>query len=120
MWALRAILIVAVVICVIAFAFYNTSQDQTVDVNLIWVKYIGVPLITVVFWAFVAGTVVSLFLFISIYIRQTVLIRSGRRQIRALETEVTVLRNRPIEESADLLSDSGGGGNQNRATFADD
>ena len=120
MWALRAILIVAVVVCVIAFAFYNTSQNQAVDVNLIWVKYVGVPLITVVFWAFVAGMVVSLFLFISVYIRQGVLIRGGRRQIKALETEVTVLRNRPIEESADLLSDNSDGSKQSRSTFADD
>ncbi len=103
MWALRAILIAAVVIVVVAFAYYNSSQTQTVSVNLIWAKYVNVPLITVVFWAFVAGVVVSLFLFISVYIRHSVQLRSARRRIKALEGEVTILRNRPIEESADLL-----------------
>jgi uncharacterized membrane protein YciS (DUF1049 family) len=120
MWALRAILIVAVVVCVVAFAFYNTSEDQTVNVNLIWVKYVGVPLITVVFWGFVAGMIVSLFLFVSVYIKQSVQIRAGRRRIRSLESEVTVLRNRPIEESADLLKDIGDDRPSSRSTFADD
>lgn len=103
MWALRAILIAAVVVVVVAFAYYNSSQTQTVSVNLIWAKYVNVPLITVVFWAFVAGVVVSLFLFISVYIRHSVQLRSARRRIKSLEGEVTILRNRPIEESADLL-----------------
>jgi uncharacterized membrane protein YciS (DUF1049 family) len=103
MWALRAILIAAVVVVVVAFAYYNSSQTQTVSVNLIWAKYINVPLITVVFWAFVAGVLVSLVLFISVYIRHSVQLRSARRRIKALEGEVTILRNRPIEESADLL-----------------
>lgn len=103
MWALRAILIAAVVVVVVAFAYYNSSQTQTVSVNLIWAKYINVPLITVVFWAFVSGVVVSLFLFISVYIRHSVQLRAARRRIKALEGEVTILRNRPIEESADLL-----------------
>lgn len=103
MWALRAILIAAVLICVVAFAIYNSKPDQTVDVNLIWQQRAEVPLTTVVFWGFVAGLVVSLFLFISVYLKQSMQLRSTRRRIRALEGEVTVLRNRPIEESADLL-----------------
>ncbi len=105
MWAIRAILIVAVVLCVVAFAYYNMSAEQTVDVNLIWAKYLGVPLVTVVFWSFVAGAIVSLFVMLTVLIRQSVQIRSARRQIRALEGEVMVLRNRPLDESADLIGD---------------
>jgi hypothetical protein len=41
--------------------------------------------------------------FLLIYIRQSVQLHSVRRRVRALEGEVTILRNRPIEESADLL-----------------
>ena len=103
MWVLRAILITALIICVVAFAYYNTGPDQTVDVNLVYAQYLDVPLVTVVFWSFVAGMLVSLLVFISIWIKQTMQVTAGRRRLRALEQEVAVLRNRPIEESADLL-----------------
>ncbi|UCD63385.1 MAG: LapA family protein [Candidatus Zixiibacteriota bacterium] len=106
MWAVRAIIIALLVIAVVAFAYFNFGPSQTVDVNLIYVKYIDVPLVTVVFWSFVAGVAVSLILFISVYIRLTVQMRSAARRIQALEGEVAVLRNRPIEESADLLKGS--------------
>ena len=103
MWVLRAVLISALIICVVAFAYYNTGLDQTVDVDLVYARYIEVPLVTVVFWSFVAGMLVSLLLFVSIWIKQTMQVGAGRRRMRALEQEVAVLRNRPIEESADLL-----------------
>ncbi len=104
MWAVRAILIVALILCVVAFAYYNSDLQQNVRVNLIWVQYVDVPLITVVFWSFVPGVLVSLFLFMSVFIKQSVQLRATRRRIKALEGEVTALRNRPIEESADLVA----------------
>ena len=106
MWAIRSILLILLVICVVAFAYYNTATEQKVSINLIWANFIEVPLITVVFWSFVAGVLVSLFVFVSAFIRQSVQIRSSRKRIRSLEGEVTVLRNRPIEESIDLIRDT--------------
>ncbi len=106
MWAFRAILIIALILVVVAFAYYNIDSP-TVDVNLIWVKYVEVPLITVVFWSFVPGVLVSLFVFMSIFVKQSIQLRAARRRIKALEGEVTALRNRPIEESASLLDGSG-------------
>ncbi len=103
MWAVRSLLTIVLVLCVVAFAYYNSDMDQRVSVNLIWVKYVDMPLITVVFWSFVAGVFVSLFVFVTVFVRQSVQIRATRRRLLALESEVTVLRNRPIEESADLL-----------------
>ena len=103
MWALRAVLIVFVIISVVAFAYHNSNPAQKINVDLVFAKYIDVPLVMVVFWSFVAGMLVSLVLFILIYLRQVVQIRSFQKMIRSLENEVTVLRNRPIEESADLL-----------------
>ena len=103
MWAIRAVLIALLIIIVVAFAYFNFNPSQKVDVSLIYVKYLDVPLVTVVFWSFVAGVLVSLFLFISVYIRLTVQLRAAGRRVGALEGEVAVLRNRPIEESADLL-----------------
>jgi uncharacterized membrane protein YciS (DUF1049 family) len=106
MWVVRAILIALVIVAVVAFAMYNVGAGQTVTVNLIWATYLDVPLITVVFWSFVAGVIVSLLIFITAYIKLSVQLRSARKQVKALEGEVTVLRNRPIEESADLLGGS--------------
>ncbi len=103
MWALRAVLIAFVVICVVAFAYHNSNPSQKINVDLVYAKYIDVPLVMVVFWSFVAGMILSLILFILIYVRQAVQIRSLQKVTRSLENEVTVLRNRPIEESADLL-----------------
>jgi len=103
MWALRAILIVFVIVCVVAFAFYNSSPVETVNVDLVFAKYIEVPLVIVVFWSFMSGLLVSLLIFILVYLRQSVQIHGLHKNVRALESEVTALRNRPIEESAELL-----------------
>ena len=105
MWALRAVIVAALIVLVIGFAYFNNGPDQKVDVNLqpIYYDYVDVPLFTVVFWAFLVGVVMALLLFITTYIRLSVQMHGARKRIKALETEVAILRNRPIEESADLL-----------------
>jgi uncharacterized membrane protein YciS (DUF1049 family) len=105
MWIIRAILIAVMLILVIAFAYNNFGPEQKVDVYLrpVMPNYLDVPLVTVVFWSLVAGMVMSLLIFISIYIKQTVDLHAAKRRIKALEGEVGILRNRPIEESAELL-----------------
>ena len=105
MWAVRAVLIAIVVILVVAFAYNNFKPEQTVDVYLqpIFSNYVDVPLVTVVFWSFVSGLVVSLLLYITTYIKLSVQVHGARKRVRSLENEVAILRNRPIEESADLL-----------------
>lgn len=105
MWVIRAILIALVIILVIAFAYSNTGLEQVVDVHMkpLFPNYVDVPLLTVVFVAFATGMFMSLLVFITIYIKQTMDLHAARRKVRALEAEVGILRNRPIEESADLL-----------------
>ncbi len=105
MWVIRAVLIAIIVIAVIAFASFNLNTSQQVDVDLIYVKYVDVPLVTVVFWSFVAGMLVSLFIFISVYIKLTIQLRISNKRASALESEVSILRNRPIEESVNLIKD---------------
>ena len=105
MWVIRAILIALVIILVIAFAYSNTGLEQVVDVHMkpLFPNYVDDPLLTVVFVAFATGMFMSLLVFITIYIKQTMDLHAARRKVRALEAEVGILRNRPIEESADLL-----------------
>jgi len=114
----RAILIAIVVIAVVAFAFYNVGTLQKVEVNLIYATYVDVPLIVVVFWSFVVGLVVSLLLFVTMYIRMSMEMRSYRRRIRGLEAEVAVLRNRPIEESAEFLKGADQRGLDSQSPFS--
>jgi uncharacterized membrane protein YciS (DUF1049 family) len=119
MWALRAVLIAVLIIIVVAFAYNNFGEDQTVDVNLrpFYHNYADVPLVTVVFWAFVSGVLLSLLLFVSTYIKLSVQTHSLRKRIRSLEGEVAILRNRPIEESADLLKGANGKNAETETAF---
>jgi len=118
MWAFRAIIVAVIVVAIVAFAIHNIGQYQKVDVDLIWKEFRGVALVEVVFWAFAAGVVVSLAIFISVYVRLTVNLRSVRRHMRALESEVAVLRNRPIEESAELLTEDDSGSKRPDSPFS--
>jgi uncharacterized membrane protein YciS (DUF1049 family) len=113
MWIFRALLLAILMILLIAFAYNNFNPDQVVDVHLSPLShdYVDVPLVTVVFWAFVAGAALALLLFLTGHINQLIMVRNLRRQVKALETELSVLRNRPIEDSAPLL----GGADQKSA-----
>lgn len=108
MWAVRAVLIAVLVIALMAFAFNNTGKNQDVEISLrpFADEVRSFELLEFAFWPFAAGVVISLLLFISTYIKLSVQLRGANKRIRALETEVAILRNRPIEESADLLKGS--------------
>ncbi len=103
MWVFRSILILIIIAVIVGFALYNSGPDQTVDVDLMWAKRLDVPVITVVFWSFILGAMVSWLLFISIYLKLSNQLREANKSIKGLVTEVTALRNRPIEETKDLL-----------------
>ncbi len=120
MWAVRAILVLGLVLLVVAFAYNNFGADQTVDVRLepVLPNYVNVPLVTVVFWSFVSGAILSMLLFVTIYIKQSVQVHSSRRRIRSLESEVSILRNRPIEESAELLKGADRKNDELKSPFA--
>ncbi len=107
MWVFRSVLILLVIAIIVGFALYNSGPDQTVNVNLIYAQRMDVPVITVVFWSFILGALIAWLLFISIYLKQTNQLREANKSIKGLISEVTALRNRPIEESKDLLGKKG-------------
>mgnify|MGYP001078115972 CR=1 FL=1 len=86
MWVIRAVLVLVLLLLLVGFAFNNAGPDQSVAVKLepLFPNYVGVPLLTVVFGAFVAGAVLSLLLFITIYIKISVESHAQRRRIKAL------------------------------------
>ena len=106
---MRAVVIVVIaifVICFMAFVVYNSNDDQRVDIHkrpFADGTFHNVALAEVVFWSFISGLMLCALVFVLVYIRQSMALHTSRRRIKALEGEVTVLRNRPIEESADLL-----------------
>ncbi|MEP0827001.1 MAG: LapA family protein [bacterium] len=107
MWVFRSILILIIILIIVGFAVYNTGPVKTVDVDLIWTQRYDVPLITVVFWSFVLGALISLLLFITVYLKLSNQLRESNRTIKGLQNEVTALRNRPIEEAKHLLGKPG-------------
>jgi uncharacterized integral membrane protein len=107
MWALRSIVILIIIAIIIGFSLHNSGPEKTVDINLIWTQRADVPVITVVFWAFILGALISWLLFISVYLKQSRQIRESNRTLRGLQAEVAALRNRPIDESKDFLDNTG-------------
>ena len=108
MWVIRSLLILIVMAVIIGFAYYNVGLNQEVDIHLLFTERFDVPLLTVIFWAFILGAAVSMILFVSIYLKQYNQIRQTRKMVKGLQIEVTALRNRPIEESKDLLENRDG------------
>lgn len=105
MWLIRTVLTLLLLLLVVGFAYNNTSSQQNVDVHLqpLAADRAEVPLVTVVFFSFLGGAILSMLLFVSMYLKVSLAARLARKRNRALESEVAILRNRPIEESAELL-----------------
>ncbi len=119
MWALRALLIALVFVAAVAFAYSNVGIVVDVNLQPVYSDLTDVPLITVVGWSLGIGLFLSLLLFISTYIKLSMQVRAARKRIKALETEVAILRNRPIEESADLLKGADGESSDQRSAFSE-
>jgi len=121
MWIIRTVLILLLLLLVVAFAFNNTGADQKVAVHLqpLLPNYVDVPLITVVFWSFMAGAILCSVLFVSVFVRSSILTHEARKRIKALESEVAILRNRPIDESAELLKGVDRKREERESPFAD-
>lgn len=105
MWILRTLALILVVVVVLGFVVYNHSLDQRVTIDLYWKLFEDVSLLVALFWAFLSGLVISLLMFMGVYIRQLAQLSMARRSIRGLNEELAALRNRPIEDSADLFSE---------------
>jgi uncharacterized integral membrane protein len=95
MWAVRALLVIVLVVAIVGFSVVNSDERVTVQ----WVNttYYNVPLIVVAYWAFVAGMLVTFILGLSYFWKLSLELRDARRDNKRLLSELTALRNRPIE-----------------------
>ncbi len=121
MWVVRTVLVLLLVLLVVGFAYNNTASDQKVAVHLhpLFADWVDVPLLTVVFWSFMGGAVLSMLLFVAMYLKLSLEARTARKRIRALESEVAILRNRPIEESVELLKGTDRRNEETESPFAE-
>jgi len=113
MWAIWAVFVMLLILGIVFFVMHNTQQVVDVNLQPLFEDRENVTMLVVVFWSFVGGALLSMFLFITNYIKQSVNLRITKKRIRDLESELAILRNRPIEESAELLS----GANKTKSTF---
>jgi uncharacterized integral membrane protein len=96
MWIIRTLFIVVVLILLLGFAVQNAYQR--VSINILNKQYANVPMILVLFVAFVLGILVWFVFTIFQYLRMQGDLYQERKRNRRLTEEIKALRNRPLQE----------------------
>ncbi len=96
MWVIRALLVMVLVVGMVGFSVLNSEERVTVQLHD--TTYYNIPLIVVTYWSFVAGMLVTFVLGLSYFWKLSLDLRDARRDNKRLLSELTALRNRPIEE----------------------
>jgi uncharacterized integral membrane protein len=97
--------VIVLVVVIVGFSVFNSEARTTVDV--FYKTYYDIPLIVVTYFTFVAGMLVTFILGLSYFWKLSLDLRDVRRDNKRLLTELTALRNRPIE-SIENLDDAEG------------
>lgn len=99
MWILRMLLILVLVVAVTGFAMLNSAERATVSLGT--ATFYDVPLVILLFEAFVLGAVV--WFLVSVFHEVTLrrAIRRQRREIADLTQEISGLRNISLEHIED-------------------
>jgi uncharacterized integral membrane protein len=93
-------LVLLIIALIVGFSMTNAHQLVTVD--LLQAKYVGVPLVYVAYWAFLAGMLVTFVLGLTYVLRLHGDLRQEHMEKQRLLVEITALRNRSIEEIDEL------------------
>jgi uncharacterized integral membrane protein len=107
MWFLRNILWLAIMVLVVGFAVLNMRESVSA-INLPGHVYRSIPVNVAVFAAFVLGMLVAFLLALFQVLKARSDAAAVEREKRALERELTELRNLPLEGLA-IGSRTGGG-----------
>jgi uncharacterized integral membrane protein len=95
MWVIRALLVMVLIVVIVGFSVLNSEERVTVQLHD--TTYYNIPLIVVTYWSFVAGMLVTFVLGLSYFWKLSLDLRDARRDNKRLLSELTTLRNRPIE-----------------------
>ena len=102
MWLVRLLLFIIALVILVGFVLLN--PEQRVDVTFPWGIYNNILMSYVVFGAVVIGMFIVFVYSIFYFMKIAGDIREKNRQIRALETELSALRNRSLEDLDDTTS----------------
>jgi len=109
MWIIRYAIAALLIIVLLGFTIQNTYQ--TVVINILDRTYENVPLVYVIYIAFCLGLIFWFIISVIQYIRMTSKLSEQKKQIRTLTSEITTLRNLPLEEPDEHTSTEAGESN---------
>ena len=99
---LIGLLMLAILMCLVAFAVWNPGQQ--LNVRILNHEYERIPFIYTVIIAFLAGVVLTLIFGFLYYSDMALAVRRARKEKKILEVELIALRNLPLEQ--DILGPS--------------
>ena len=101
MWIFRMLLLLVLVVIVTGFAMLNSAQRATITLGTESLTFPDVPLVLLLFEAFVLGAVVWFFISISHEVVLRRIIRKQKREIADLNSEISGLREISLEDIDD-------------------
>ncbi|MCJ7508644.1 MAG: LapA family protein [candidate division Zixibacteria bacterium] len=97
MWIIKYLLIIILIGLLVGFVVYNSSQQVTID--FFGKQYLEVRMISVIFFSFLIGMLVTFVLVVFFVMRTQAELRNQRRDNKKLLEEITALRNMPLEDT---------------------
>jgi len=101
MWVFRMLLLLVLVIIVTGFAMLNSAQRATITLGTESLTFRDIPLVLLLFEAFVLGAVVWFLVSIGHEVVLRKIIRKQKREIMDLGGEISGLREISLEEIDD-------------------
>ncbi len=98
MWVLRMLLLLIVVVVLTGFAMVNSGERATITLGTAALTFSNVPLVLLLFEAFVLGAIVWFFVSIGHEISLRRIIRRQKREIADLNQETAGLRHISLDE----------------------
>jgi len=102
MWVFRMLLLLVLVVIVTGFAMLNSAQRATVTLGTDSLTFRDIPLVLLLFEAFVLGAVVWFFVSIGHEVGLRRIIRKQKREIMDLSGEISGLRQISLDEIEDV------------------
>ncbi len=97
-WVLRMLLLLILVVVVTGFAMLNSAERATITLGTAGLTFSDVPLVLLLFEAFVIGAVVWFFVSVAHEINLRKTIRRQKREIEDLNQETAGLRHISLDD----------------------
>jgi len=101
MWVFRMLLLLVLVVIVTGFAMLNSAQRATITLGTESLTFRDIPLVLLLFEAFVLGAVIWFLVSIGHEVTLRRIIRKQKREIMDLGSEISGLREISLEDIDD-------------------